>query len=117
MAKLFLLNPDFIDKKREDNIRYFCPHAAQMLGVLNYYPRLKGLLEVVYVDFERPRKMLVDLIGEENQSCPNLVIPKSEVTPDDDLSYFDSYAEYYFQNDEELIYRYLSEKFGIGIPH
>ncbi|WP_340114496.1 DUF3088 family protein [Maribellus mangrovi] len=117
MAKLFLLNPDFTDKKRDDNIRYFCPHAAQMRGVLEYYPKLKELLEVVYVDFERPRKVLVDLVGEENQGCPNLLIPKSEVSSGDDLSYFDSYGDYYFTNSEELIYRYLSEKYGIGIPH
>ena len=31
------------------------------------------LSELVYVDFDKPRKLLVDLIGEENQSLPVLV--------------------------------------------
>ena len=114
MAKLFLLNPGFTDKKREANTLYYCPHSAHFLGVLNYYPKLKEELEVIFVDFERP---LVKLVGEENQGCPNLVIPKEEAGPNDDLSYFESYGDCFFLNSEEMISRYLAEKYNIGIPH
>ena len=117
MAKIFLLKPDFTDKKLSENTLYYCPYSAQILGVLNYYPRLYDELEVIFIDFERPRKGLVELVGEVSQGCPNLVIPKEEVAADDDLSYFDSYAGNYFVNSVELIARYLSGKHKVGVPH
>jgi len=117
MAKLFLLKPDFTDKKLSENTLYYCPHSAQILGVLNYYPQLKDKLEVIFIDFQRPRKGLIELVGEENQGCPNLVISKAEVDPGDDLSYFSSFGDHYFVNSDELIARYLAEKYKIGVPH
>lgn len=117
MAKLFLLKPDFIDKTKDDNTLYYCPHSAQILGILTYYPKLKNELEVSFIDFERPRKGLIELVGEENQGCPNLVVPKTEITDGDDLSYFGSYGDNYFVNSDELIARYLAEKYKIGAPH
>lgn len=79
MAKLFLLKPDFIDKNRDAHTKYFCPENAMINGVINYYPKLKELLEIEYIDFERPRKQLIKLVGEENQGCPNLIISKNEI--------------------------------------
>ncbi|MFV0593250.1 MAG: DUF3088 family protein [Draconibacterium sp.] len=117
MAKLFLLKPGFTDKTLNKNTLYYCPQSAHILGVLNYYPQLKDELEVIYIDFERPRKGLVELVGEENQGCPNLVIPKSEVKPGDDLSYFSTHGDHYFVDSEALINRYFTEKYKIGVPH
>lgn len=74
MEKLFLLKADFLDANRADGKIYFCPECSPIEGLLSYYPRLREELEVHYVDFSRPRKELVDLIGEANQSCPVLVL-------------------------------------------
>ena len=73
MKKLFLLKADFQDASRADGKRYFCPDCVMIEGLLSYYPRLLDELEVKYVNFARPRPALVNLLGEENQSCPVLV--------------------------------------------
>ena len=117
MAKLFLLKPDFIDQNRDAHTRYFCPENALINGIINYYPKLKMLLEIEYIDFERPRKQLVDLVGKENQGCPNLVISKKEVNKNTDVSYFSSFEGNLFVNEIPLIEKYLSEKYHIGISH
>lgn len=100
MDKLFLLKPDFIDKARNNNTKYFCPPCAQIEGILSFYPFLREKLEIQYVDFERPRPSIIELIGEENQSCPVLIL--SDKT---------------FINDPDKISKYLSEKYGIGYAH
>ena len=117
MAKLFLLKPDFIDSSRNVYTKYFCPENAMINGVISYYPKLKELLEIEYIDFERPRSKLVKLVGEENQGCPNLVISKAEIDGNTDVSYFGTFGENLFVNDPLLIARYLSEKYKIGTAH
>ena len=74
MEKLFLLKADFKDADRGDGKRYFCPDCVMLEGLLSYYPRVREELDVRYVNFARPRNVLVDLIGEANQSCPVLVL-------------------------------------------
>ncbi|MEM8445411.1 DUF3088 family protein, partial [Morganella morganii] len=52
---------------------FLCPDCTLLEGVLATNPELRESTDVVYVDFDKPRKLLVDLIGEENQSLPVLV--------------------------------------------
>ena len=100
MKKLFLLKPNFHDFNRIDGKLYFCPDCAIIEGLLSYYPRLRNELEVHYLDFARPRKVLVDLLGEANQSCPVLVL--------DDGS---------FLNEPNDIIQHLTENHQIGHSH
>lgn len=100
MKKLFLLKPDFQDMNLDPNGNYFCPDCALIEGLLSYYPRLRDELEVTYLDFTRPRKILVDLIGEANQSCPVLIF--------EDRS---------FINEVNDIIAHLTEYHGIGRSH
>lgn len=100
MKKLFLLKADFEDAGRGDGKRYFCPDCVMIGGLLSYYPRLTSELEVKYVDFARPRPVLVDLLGEENQSCPVLVLEDGT-----------------FINDTNEIIRHLTEFHNIGHCH
>ena len=100
MQKLFLLKPDFQDTKRADGKSYFCPNCAILEGILVYYPSLRDKLEIHYVDFVRPRKVLVDLLGEANQSCPVLVTGPNE-----------------FINDTDKIIQYLTDHYHIGHSH
>ena len=117
MAKLFLLKPDFTNKNRDANTKYFCPENALVNGIINYYPKLKELLDIRYIDFKKPRRDLVKLVGEENQGCPNLVLSKTEINENIDVSYFGSFENNLFVNEPLLIAKYLSEKFNIGIAH
>lgn len=100
MEKLFLLKADFLDANRADGKFYFCPECSPIEGLLSYYPRLRKELEVFYVDFSRPRKELVDLIGEANQSCPVLVSEDGT-----------------FINEPHKIISHLTENHQIGHSH
>lgn len=100
MKKLFLLKADFQDASRADGKKYFCPECSPIEGLLSYYPRLRNELDVHYVDYNRPRKVLVDLIGEANQSCPVLVLEDGS-----------------FINEPNEIIRHLTESHQIGHQH
>lgn len=117
MEKLFLLKPNFkdirVDSTEQD---YYCPHCAMVEGVLTYYPSLREIIEVIHIDFQRPRNQLVELVGEENQGCPNLVISK-QTNSNVQTDYFNSYNDVLFVNKKELIVKYLADKYKIGKPH
>lgn len=114
MTKLFLLKPDFTDAKLLPEGRvYFCPSCAMVNGMLNYYPQLREQLEVIYVDFQRPRPVLIDLLGDENQSCPVLVLDE----PDGELPNLQSAKGKWFINEPELILEYLAWRYQVGFPH
>jgi hypothetical protein len=100
MERLFLLKADFEDKNRADGKLYFCPECSPIEGLLSYYPKLRNELEIHYLDFSRPRPVLVELLGEENQSCPVLVLDNGS-----------------FINDMNEIIRYLTENYQIGHKH
>ncbi len=100
MEKLFLLKADFEDKNRADGKLYFCPECSPIEGLLSYYPKLRNELEIHYLDFSRPRPILVELLGEENQSCPVLVLDNGS-----------------FINDMNEITHYLTENYQIGHKH
>ncbi len=117
MIKLFLLKPDFADSNSDnDGKLYYCPLCAMIEGVIKYYPQLEKMIEINYVDFKKPRHTIIDLIGEENQSCPVLIID-SKMDNNIETSYFNLYGDKLFINSTELIARYFADKFGIGILH
>lgn len=68
---LYLLKANFPDGP---GLPYFCPDCAQITGVLAYFPQLRYHLDVRYLDFPRPRTEIIDLIGQENQGCPVLIL-------------------------------------------
>jgi hypothetical protein len=116
MTRLFLLNPGFHDTQLGDSTRYYCPHCAMIEGVLQYYPHLKEELDIDYVDFARPRTAVVELLGEENQGCPVLIIHPEE-NPDLDVSYFKQYEQLLYVNSTALIAKFLAAKYGVALPH
>src|SRR5512135_1360621 len=68
---LFLLKPGFHDEKGGP---FFCPNCGAVEGFLKYAPQVEGQLDVRRVDFQRPRKEIVELIGASNYGCPVLVL-------------------------------------------
>lgn len=78
LDRLYLLKPHFMDTGKGP---FFCPGCAQMVGLLEFYPALKQQLEVRWLDFPRPRPELIELLGEENQSCPVLVLKDAPNDP------------------------------------
>ena len=117
MPQLFLLKPDFKDSKNDNEGKlYYCPQCAMIAGIIKFYPQLETMLKINYVDFQRPRKAIIELIGEDNQSCPVLVIENHQ-EENVDLSYFNSFEDKLFVNSTDSIIKYLSERYGIGNPH
>lgn len=116
--RLFLLKPNFVDTKIDHNgFAYYCPDCAMIEGVLAYYPQLKNDIEIIYVNFERPRQLIIDIIGEENQGCPLLIISDKSENNHFDTSYFKSSGRFKFVSSVNFIAKYLSDKFGIGQLH
>jgi hypothetical protein len=70
--KLFLIQPGFADPKRPGSL-YVCPHCNQVEGLLAAFPELAAGLDVERVPFERPRRKVIELLGEENQGLPVLI--------------------------------------------
>ena len=113
MDHLYLLKPDFLDNGKGP---YFCPGCAEIVGLLEFYPALKQHLDVHYIGFPRPRPELSPLLGEENQSCPVLVLrtipPNLPSHPK--MRRANGHA---FVDGTREIAEYLAHAHGIGIPH
>lgn len=108
--RLFLLNPDWYD---DVGGPWYCPPGAIVEGVLAFYPRLAEQLAITRLDFVRPRRPVVEVLGEANQSCPVLVLDGSFAWPDARVS---EETGHRFLQDEAII-PYLTARYGIGAPH
>jgi Protein of unknown function (DUF3088) len=71
--QLFLLNQGFEDPAYPGQ-RFYCWHCALIDGVLAAFPDLARRIDVHRVAWPRPRREVVALVGEENQSLPLLVL-------------------------------------------
>ena len=114
---LFLLNPNFKDVVRDDkDILYYCPDCAFLEGVLSYYPNLRELLDIRYIDYPRPRKEIVMMVGDGHQGCPNLVLNTLNL-PHASLDLFYQYGNHYHTDNTKTIVNYLSNRYGIPVAH
>jgi hypothetical protein len=109
---LLLLKPGF---EIGDGKRYYCPHSAQVEGILSFYPVLRTQMDVTYLKFARPRREIVDLIGEENQSAPVLVVGDAGAIPKQ-LKPSVAKGRSFFAG-QDAIAEYLALQYGIGWPH
>jgi len=110
--QLYLLKPGFQDQGKT----YFCPGCAEMVGLLEFYPALKQRVDVHYVDFPRPRPELAPLLGEENQSCPVLVLKSAPSTLPAHRAVRHANGHAFVEGAREIA-EYLAHVHGIGIPH
>ena len=66
--RLFVFRPGFTDK----GSTWFCPYSAQVIGFLTYYPHVRESVDLVELDFAKPRHPLVGLVGAQHQAAPML---------------------------------------------
>jgi hypothetical protein len=109
--RLYLLKPNF----RDQGNLYFCPGCAQVEGMLSFYPTLREKIDVFYVDFPRPRPSLVAEIGEENQSCPKLVLGEEHDIPQR-VTIAEAKGHRFISVPLDIC-RYLAAAYGVGEPH
>ena len=109
---LILLKPEFADPAFSGEI-FYCEHCVLLEGVLASFPELSERIDVLRVDWPRPRRDVVDLIGEDNQSLPVLIFAHDA---DPSLA-TGTFGELRFANKKEAILEALAQRHGIPRPH
>lgn len=115
MDKLFVLPSKFKNKK-EGNHTFFCADCALIQGFLNYFPEVKEHVVVKEVPYPRPRKAILDILGEEHQSCPVLVLDDAELDLFPGIS-IHQVGGVHFIDEPIDITRYLGAKHKVSLPH
>ena len=109
---LFVLRPSFAD----GGTRYFCPFSAQVIGFLAYYPHVRDTLDVIELDFPKPRHPLVDLVGEAHQAAPLLVLAQPPAAAPADVTIGHANGRAFVEKTIEIL-RYLAATRGVPVPH
>jgi len=61
---------------------FYCPDCCIVEGFFIYNPKIKEQMDIIHVDFQRPRREIIEQIGEENQSSPVLVLLDDSISFD-----------------------------------
>lgn len=114
MAKdiLFMLDP-WLDE--DGSGPYYCPDCGVVEGFLFYSPGIRTELEIIPVEFPRPRAQIVALLGLENQSSPVLVLDDAAPVPEGARQSLTTGT--WFIDDAQLICTYLAERYNGIMPH
>ena len=111
-ATLYLLEPSFEDSAYPGQ-RFLCRHGTLVEGVLNNFPDVRDQIEIERVAFPRPRKVVIDAVGEGNQALPVLVLPEGETR----AAATGSANGRSFAAGAEAILATLAERHGIPVIH
>jgi len=109
---LFLLRPGFTDKGKP----WFCPYAAQVQGMLSFYPELRETLELVEIDFAKPREAVVEVLGETHQATPVLVLHPDSPTDVAGVTIGEANGHRFVEKTLEIM-TYLAVTRGVPPPH
>ena len=110
---LFVLEPGFTDR----GLTWFCPYSAQVVGFLVYYPEVRATLDVREIDFQRPRQPMVELVGEEHQAAPLLVLAAgAEPEPVSGVTIGRANGRAFIEKTIEIL-RYLAATRRVPGPH
>ncbi len=110
--QLYLLRPGFMNAGIGP---LYCSDSAPVEGVLSFFPNLRKLIDVHYIEFARPRSVLVEALGDEHQSMPVLILAPAR-TLRKDMPEAKSARGRSFFNDEKSIRQYLSLQYGLPTP-
>ena len=110
--RLFLLQPDFEDPAYPGQ-RFYCWHCALIEGVLVSFPQLAKRLDIERIAWPRPRLPVIELVGEENQSLPLLVLAEGASS----MHQTGTYRGRAFISEKDRILAALSERHGFPDPH
>lgn len=117
MDILLLLEPGFTDSARDqEGRRYYCPSCAFIEGVLACCPELRQKLDIRHIGYPRPRREIVELVGDAHQGCPILVLDPSN-HPFVDASRFHRFGDRLHSNDTRVIAGYLADRHGALVAH
>lgn len=94
---------------------YYCPGCAITEGFFVYSPEIKNEVEIISVDFQRPREKVVKCLGVENQECPVLVLNDNATRPEYAKKSLTTGKS--FIDDPAQICTYLGKVFDCVKPH
>ena|SRR5882757_6369489 len=107
--QLYLLRPGFMNAGMGP---LYCADSAPIEGMLSFFPRLRSLLDIHYLEFPRPRTPLVEALGDQHQSLPVLILAADCKLKDAELSPGHANGKVYFA-DEKHIRQYLSTQYDL----
>ncbi|HLZ99037.1 MAG TPA: DUF3088 family protein [Steroidobacteraceae bacterium] len=107
--QLYLLRPGFMNAGMGP---LYCSDSAPVEGVLSFFPQLRDLVDVHYLEFPRPRAPLVTTLGEQNQSLPVLILAQDRKLRDSELEPSQANGVKFFAQ-EKQIRQYLSTQYGL----
>lgn len=109
---LYLNRPEFADPQYPGQ-RFFCWHCALLEGLLATFPELAAELDIVHVDWPRPRQDIIAIVGEQNQSLPLLVLADGHPSAHET----GRFERRRFIATKDGILAALAERHGFPIPH
>ncbi|MCF6436788.1 DUF3088 family protein [Pseudoalteromonas sp. MMG022] len=77
--KLFVLKMPFEDGPGE---MWICSHCALIEGALSVNRHWEDVVDIRRIDFPKPRLEVIELLGEDNQWLPVLILEKSKTITD-----------------------------------
>lgn len=95
--KLFILKMPFVD---DSGRKWFCSHCAMIEGALRVNPDWCSFIDVRRIENRKPRTELIEIIGDENQWTPVLILNEGKTL-----------------KDPVEITQYLAKEFGGASPH
>lgn len=109
--QLFLLRPGF---KNAGMGPLYCSDSTPVEGVLSFFPELRKLVDVHYLEFPRPRQALVAALGEHHQGLPVLILADERQVKDATLEPESAHGRSFFAS-ERSIRHYLSTQYGLPV--
>ena len=109
---LFMLNTWY---DTPDQGPFYCPDCGIVEGFFHYNPDIRHQIDIIHVDFQRPRPLIIDQLGEENQGSPVLVLTGPDVSFNGVKKSMTTGKA--FIDDPIAICRYLAGRFSGILPH
>jgi Protein of unknown function (DUF3088) len=94
---------------------FYCSAALPIEGLLGFFPELRRLVDVHYLEHPRPRKLLVEILGADFQGTPVLVLGEGSVPGAQELTPERANGRVFF-SDPAAIRRYLCAQYGLPGP-
>jgi hypothetical protein len=90
----------------------YCSDSAPVEGVLSFFPQLRQLVDIHYLEFLRPREPLVKALGDQYQSLPVLILAADRKLIDEELQPSNANGKWFFA-DQSSIRHYLSTQYDL----
>lgn len=107
-----MLNPWY---DAPDQGPFYCPGCGVVEGFFTYNPEIREQMDIIHVDFQRPRPEIIEQLGEENQGSPVLVLPDDSVSFDGVKKSMTTGKS--FIDDSQSICNFLAHTYNGILPH